>query len=699
MRKFVTLGMLFTAVLVGALWLGQHQANLSQLIAKVPDIRAIAENKPGQFDYKTRLGLPTPSQIYQPKPALSGPHPRYLFPGTPLSQVKQQAKDARYAAYWNSVVEQATKFAQTPPPETVNLEAEDPLRGYGDQLAWMALAYLCEDNPSRQQLYLQGTVRWLNAMTTWGLPQKDLALSSFIFGVATAYDWLYNDLPKSTRQNTRRYLIEMTRFMRSPANKSAAQWRETQFTANHNWWNYAALTISAAVLWGDQESPLVAGEQKTWLDEAMQNFWVVRTTLPADGSSVEGFLYQSYGDRPYLEFATLAEQLTRPASSFLDIAALKNRSTRLYALLPNNTGFLTYGDSRPKVFSGAYIFRYYAARFRDGKAQLLAQIMEDAIKRYNLPETAHDWHSLFWFDPKVPTAKLDQQPLSHRWPDLGLYAQRNSWTKPNANLFGFKCGPLMGKTVTETWGVRLSNGHIQPDQGNFSFYWGSEAVIPGAGYARQKLTSNHNLVVFEGRAEQAGKLVGQVGGGGAWFGSKLNRLQRQPAVLKVDQNPGYTSYLCDLSGVYWLQDERVPEKQFYPNYHRRITYLPTGAVVLVDRIKTPVPRTFQFRLLTSAKAMAVQGNGFQMTIGRAQLPGRINDFSPQAWSRSVAAEKIPTWDNQDRQVASLTASNQTQAIFAVVLGVDGSETGIQVAAKPNQITIRDRDRSITLPMD
>jgi hypothetical protein len=696
MRKFLTLGMLFTAMLVGVLWLGRHQAQLSQV---APNILATAQSKPGQFDYKTRLGLPPASQIYKPKPALSGAHPRYLFPGRSLSQVKQRAKDARYASYWHSLVEQATKFAQTPPPSSVNLDAEDPLRDYGNQLAWMALAYLCEDNPANKQTYLQGTVRWLDAMTSWGLPQKDLALSSFMFGVATTYDWLYSDLPKPTKQKARQYLIEMTRFMRSPENKGAAQWRETQFTANHNWWNYAALAMSAAVLWGDQASPLAAGEPKIWLDEAMQNFWVVRTTLPADGSSVEGFLYQSYGDRPYLEFATLAEQLTRPSSSFLEIEALKNRSTRLYALLPNQSGFLIYADSYPRSFGGSFIFRYLATHFRDTKAQLLAQIMEDAIKRYNLPETAHDWHGLFWFDPSVPEAKLEQQPLSYSWSDLGLYALRSSWTNPKANLFGFKCGPLMGKTVTETWGVRLPNGHIQPDQGNFSFYWGSDAVIPGAGYARTKLPSNHNLVVFEGRADQADKLVGQIGGGGPWFGSRLNRLQHQATVLRVDKNPGYTSYLCDLSGLYWLQDERVPEKQFYPNYHRRITYLPTGAVVVVDRVQTPVPRTFHFRLLTSAKTMAVQDNGFQMTVGGAQLPARINDFSPQPWSRSVAAEKIPTWNNQDRRVASLTATDRTQAIFAVVLGVEGSEAGIRVAAKENQVTIQAGDRSITLPMD
>ncbi len=696
MRKVLTLGMLFTAMLVGLLWLGQHQVNWSRM---APNIWAIAQGKPGKFDYKTRLGLPAANQIYQPKPALSGPHPRYLFPGTPLSQVKQNAKDARYAAYWSSVVEKATKFAQTPPPDSVNLDAEDPLRDYGNQLAWISLAYLCEDNPARKQLYLQGTVRWLNAMTTWGLPRQDLALSTFIFGVATAYDWLYDDLPKQTKQSARQYLIEMTRFMRSPENKGAAQWREAQFTANHNWWNYAALAMSAAVLWGDQNSPLAAGEPKTWLDEAMQNFWVVRTTLPADGSSVEGFLYQSYGDRPYLEFATLAEQLTRTSSSFLDIAALKNRSTRLYALLPNQSGFLTYADSYPRSFNGSFIFRYLAARFRDPKAQLLAQIMEDAGQRYKIKEITFDWHGLFWFDPSVPQAKLEQQPLSYSWPDLGLSAIRSSWTKPNASLFGFKCGPVMGKTVTETWGIRLPNGHIQPDQGNFNFYWGSDAVIPGAGYARKKLPSNHNLVVFEGRADQAGKMVGQVGGGGPWFGSRLNRLQRQAAVLKVDKNPSYTSYLCELSGLYWLQDERVPKKQFYPNYHRRITYLPTGAVVVVDRIQTPVPRTFYFRLLTSAQKLAPAENGFQMTVGSSQLPAKIVDFSPQAWPRSVSAEKLPVWANPDRNVAVLTATDRTQAIFAVVLGVDGSEAGIRVTAKENQITIQNRGQKINLPMD
>jgi hypothetical protein len=696
MRKLLTLGTLFTVILLGVVWLGQHQANLTKI---TPDILAVAQGKPNKFDYQTRLKLPPANQIYQPKPALSGPHPRYMFAGTSLKQIKQRAKDTRYTHYWSNVIEQATKFAQTSPPDSVNLDAEDPLRGYGNQLAWMALAYLGEDNPASRQVYLQGTVRWLDAMTTWGLPRQDLALSNFIFGVATAYDWLYDDLPKQTKQKARQYLIEMTRFMRSPENKGAAQWREAQFTANHNWWNYAALAMSAAVLWGDQGSPLATGEQQVWLDEAMQNFWVVRTTLPPDGSSIEGYLYQSYGDRPYLEFATLAEQLTKTSSSFLDIDALKNRSTRLYALLPNQSGFLTYADSYPKSFSGSFIFRYLAARFRDSKAQLLAQIMEDSGQRYKIKEVTFDWHGLFWFDPSVPPAKLEQQPLRYHWPDLGLYVARNSWTQPHASQLGFKCGPVLGKTVTETWGIHLPNGHIHPDQGNFSFYWGSDPIIPGSGYARKKLTSNHNLVVFDGRAEQAGKQVGQVGGGGPWFGSRLNRLQQPAAVLKTDQTANYTSYLCDLSGLYWLRDERVPKKQFYPGYHRRITYLPTGAVVVVDRIQTPVPRTFYFRLLTSAQKLAPAKNGFQMAVGQSQIPAKMVDFSPQAWPRSVSEEKLPVWANPDRKVAVLTATDRTEAIFAVVLGVDGSEAGIKLTAKQNQITIQDRDRTITLPMD
>lgn len=666
------------------------------LVPRQPRLQAQAgEGGPGLSEritsYKSRLGLPDPTEIYSPGAVLSGAHPRFMFPGLPLAKLKRRVREPAYANYARDLFAQATRFAGTAPPESVDLDREDPLRGYGDQLPWMALAYLVEDDPTRKQIYLTGAVRWMDAMSSWGLPRQDLALSHWMLGLGTAYDWLYDVLPADTKSRTRQHLVAMARYMRSPVNASARQWRARQFLANHNWFNYAALALSAAVLWADADGPLTPDEPKTWMDEAMQNFWLVRKTMGTDGAPVEGYFYYSYGAQAYSTFATIAEQLTSVPFDAGD--AIERQSTRLHALLPGDAGFFAYADSYARSFLGSHFYRRIASRFLDQEAQLLAGVMEKNAKRsadLKPGGEMRDWRNLFWYDATVLEAKRSDLETSHAWPDLGIYSRRSSWTDPNASFLGFKCGPAAGKTATALWGTELISGHIHPDAGNFVFYRGPQGVIPEAGYARSKLTSNHNLIVVEGRGAQAGKYVGQLGEGARWFSSDIQKSRAQATLLATENTPSHSSYLCDLGGLYLLKDERYTGGQYFTRYLRSLTYLPSGAVVLVDRIETPLPRTFHFRLLTTGRDLSNSGRTFDFTL--AGVPARIVDSSAQTWSRSTAREMLPVYGNPERDafrnVITLTARNQTRAIFAVVLGVDGSEKSISVEADVRGITIR-----------
>ena len=332
---------------------------------------------------KARLGIPAPDQIYAPKPALSGPHPRYLFAGLPLAQLKTRMAQPALANYKNDLFKQADKFASAPPPARPNMNAEDPLREYSNRLAPMALAYLTTDDPAKKKAYMDALVAYVDAYTSWGLPAHDLPLSQMMDGMASTYDWLYDDLPAAQKAKCRQYLIDGARWMRSPDNTSAWQWRSGgNWLANHKWYNYGALAMAASVLWGDSAAPLQPGEQKLWMDEAMQVFWVVRKTFGPDGAPVEGYNYQSYGLAPYLDFATLAEQLTTSTVPFVDNPGIKNIGvSRLHSLLPDGAGFFEYADTEPHVWGGAQYFRFVASRFRDPVSQLLADIMESGELR------------------------------------------------------------------------------------------------------------------------------------------------------------------------------------------------------------------------------------------------------------------------------------------------------------------------------
>jgi hypothetical protein len=355
------------------------------------------------------LGIPAPDAIYQPKPALSGPHPRYLFPGTPLAEVKARFKRPEMAPWRDDLFKKAREFASAPPPKPPSMDNEDPLRGYADRLAWMALASVLSEDPAEKKAFLDGAVAYIHEVSTWGMAPRDLPLSQFMFGFAAAYDWLHDTLPADAKAKARKHLIEMARWMRSPLNKSAWQWRSGEnWLANHKWFNYSALALAGAVLWGETEAPLDPAEPKLWMDEAMQVFWVVRKTFGPDGAPVEGYSYQSYGNRPLFDFFCVADQLAACSVSFVDVPGIRNMGvSRLHSLLPNGAGFFTYADSVPRTWDGAEHFRYLASRFRDGQSQLLAETMESAEGR--IPDLSENYDESLapYTAPSAPPAKGD----------------------------------------------------------------------------------------------------------------------------------------------------------------------------------------------------------------------------------------------------------------------------------------------------
>lgn len=341
---------------------------------------ALEKEKAKQAAEKEQYHIPDPEKIYTPKPALSGPHPRYMFPGLPLAETRARLADPAMKRYRDDLFKAADKLvAEGVPKKPGLMDVEDPLRGYASTPSWLALSYLFSDDAAKKAQYLDAASKRIDAFASWGPCPRDLPNSQMIFGVGSAYDWLYDALPAATKTNARKYLIDCARWMRDPMNNSALQWRTGFWLANHKWFNYAALAMASSVLWGDDAAPLEKNnaEQKLWMDEAMQTFWLVLKTFGPDGAPIEGYNYQSYGLDPYFDFATLADQLTNCPQPFLDNDSIRNLGvSRLQSLLPNHAGFFCYADSTTRSWGGSQYFRYVASHFKDPKSQLLADVME-----------------------------------------------------------------------------------------------------------------------------------------------------------------------------------------------------------------------------------------------------------------------------------------------------------------------------------
>ncbi|MEI8312627.1 MAG: hypothetical protein WCH98_17890, partial [Verrucomicrobiota bacterium] len=640
-------------------------------------------------------------ELCSPNAKLTGPHPRYLFAGSSVADIKARLTNPAYAAEAARLTALVDHLIAQPVPAKPSLAAEDPLRFFADQLLPVALFATLTDDAAKKSACIAWLTKWVDATLTWGLPEADLPLSQQMLALSAVYDWLYTDLPADFRARIRLGLIERARWMWDPANPSATQWRLGDITANHNWFNYCAMATAAVVLWGDDAAPLQPGELKSWMDEAIQNFYAVEAIKPQDGAALEGYLYQDYGLRPLFDYFAMMEQVTDLKHEFINTDAFKNLSTRIFSVLPGNTGFLSYSDSKPDMFGSAPQFQFLASRFKDSRSQALAGIMLDHFANVSPAQLepnrgeggarglASLWRSLFWFDPGIKPADITSLPLFHDWTDFGLYVARSGWADKDS-FFGYRTGKFIGETGSKYLGETTMNGHGHPDQGNVTFLWGTADVLPGSDYARIKNTTMHNLVVFEGTGKESGKLIGQLGSDMPWYGmgGVGKQIKRPPKLLDVRHGSDFHTCLSDLGGIYKIADDREPTKFFFPTYYRSVTYLPKGAVVIIDRVEIPQPRNIYFRLLTAATDLAVSGRDFTFTAKGA--PGKIIDLSPgEDLARTVTKEEIFTWgSNTKRQVATLIAKDSKSATFAVVIGMNGAENGIAVETAPTGAVIK-----------
>ncbi|MBC8040819.1 MAG: hypothetical protein H7Y06_09770, partial [Opitutaceae bacterium] len=311
------------------------------------------------------------------------------------------------------------------------------------------------------------------------------------------------------------------------------------------------------------------------------------------------------------------------------------------------------------------------------------------------PRGLADWRSLLAHDPELVAAPIESLPLHHDFDDFGLYTARSGWDT-DAAFVGLRCGPASAESATARLGFDFGESHLLPNQGDFSFFLWGKFILPGCEYPKLKLTSNHNVIVFEGRDTQAGRLVGQLGEGGPWFNAAgptdpdrdYASRASTPRVLHREHTARYHHHLCELGGLYRLRDERAPDGVVFTEYTRSLVFLPDSAVAVVDRVRTPHPRTAHFRLLTALDRLTPDEHGFAFDLWG--VPGRINDYSPVAFARTAAVEHLSAATNADQRVATLRAENVTEAVFAVVIGV-GAGTRYRIVTDARGYDLLDGD--------
>ena len=507
-------------------------------------------------------------------------------------------------------------------------------RVFGYRLPGMALVALLDPDPK----YLDAVRAWAlkpGEYPLWGAglyEGTDLAAAHELFGIAIAYDWLYDRWSPEDRARLREILAEHGRVMYEAAvGINDRGWWKQEWRQNHSWCNYQGLGVAAIALAG--EVPGV-GE---WLARSVTAYEHIIGELPDEGAYEEGVPYWGYGMESLTRFITAA----RPYIDQDFYAADYLRNThlfRLYMAGPSMAQCANFGDGPARDWHAIRPLMYrFASEYRDGTAQWLAEALPE---RRDIDAAC--W-SLLWYDASVAPEPPQSLPLWHAFRTTGFAGARTSWGGD-------------GLTLHLRSGRSLAS-HQHLDINNFLLNAGGEWLLRDYGYGRvgpgyfnrevsyfSNSTWGHNCLVIGERDQKKGA-----------------------------DSCGTITHATEKNGVVWFRSDATAAYDGAESVVREIALvLPHagtgkwGYVIVRDRARTAAPESFDFMLQPGGE-LEVDGDGFAIRAERARLIGRV--LSPRGCSLSIApgiGDNINVDDPLSLRISAPARARDVEFIVALV---------------------------------
>jgi hypothetical protein len=401
---------------------------------------------------------------------------------------------------------------------------------YGHVLPYLALAYKISGQPWYFD-ELQQRLKQLIAAKTWK-EDGDLSGAWILFGMACAYDWLYDDFTPQMRKAIRDKMVWQANIFAKHIKNNDIFWVK-KFYNNHCHIGSSALAATGLALYGDHPQAL------EYLAAARHQLNNMIAVLPKDGSWHEGVAYWSDAFIALMRHATI-DQKAFGTNHLRNHPWFRHVITyRQHISLPGMKEIADFGDSpRTEKFlsSSPGLFRL-ASEFNSGVAQRLAK--DGAFNKLS-------WLDLLWYDPQVEDTPVSSwaKRSAYLW-DQGFYFWRSAWSS-QAVFWGFKAGPPMGHTHFDKFSSITGSAHAHPDSGHLVLHAGGKHLLIDDGYVLRKRTSNHNVPLIGGIGQRGEKLSS-----GRWFdGQAFFKAKKTARITKVAEGDLFSYAVADLKGSY-----------------------------------------------------------------------------------------------------------------------------------------------------
>ncbi|WP_269537338.1 heparinase II/III domain-containing protein [Cerasicoccus fimbriatus] len=506
-------------------------------------------------------------------------------------------------------------------------------RDVGNQIYGYAFAVRLRPDNESYRARLHDLVMAATQYQTWGRhdppmgANADLAAGHIGRGIALAYDWhrdLFSDDERAKiRQTMARRMPNLLRALYGDA-----YWARG-YEENHNHVSVTALAYSGIAFYDEIPSAPI------WLAAARLNFINVGRSMAADGSSVEGVSYWTYGMEYILQFI----EATRPiidSETLYDLPFLQNAASyRLMASTSGLGGNLLWGDAVARDWHGPHHILFGLASVYDDPdaaylAENIAYPLNGGLDQYALQML---WASL------APTPEHAPEQLDHRLTVNDMITTRSGWAEDDY-LLSMKAG-------------YTNRNHSHLDAGALTLAFGDDWLLTAPGYGKGGGESNFwqrhgpRWEYFSNATESHATLL--INGKNQRFDNDAKAV-----VTSFLSAPDWSWATADLAGAY----NDVSDVQRAVLHHR------SEYILVFDYIRAPSPVAvewlahFRYEPTASDGGLLINGKKGDLFV-RSLVPAE--KFSP----REPTKEKVDV--KMERHLGYAIAQEGSDLSFATLL--------------------------------
>lgn len=526
----------------------------------------------------TRIDI-TPEQVHAAFDRPVPPHPRLLLNDAQMPALRQRIEsDPMMKGFYEGLLEKAQNELDSKPLERKLTGRR--LLGVSRDCLRRVLLWSTAYRLNGDQRFLHRTEQEMLAAASfsdWN-PNHFLDVAEMTAALAIGYDWLYNDLPQTSRDTIRTAILEKG-LQPSLVNTGP-------FRNSGNWNQVCNGGITLGTLAILEDEPELA---ETIVHRAVNGVQVVMNKYEPDGAYPEGPGYWDYGTTYNVLLLAALESVIGTDFGLADLHGFSKCADYFLHVCGPTGLYFNYPDSGTKKSFSPAVF-WFAQKYT---------APEVAWNDYKLWKKALETTSQRLYDDRMAPLTLlwakdePAAPKQTRWMGRGenpVAMFRTAWTDPDAVYLAVKGGS-----------PRVNHGHM--DIGSFVL------DADGLRWAVDLGPENYNKIESLGM-----NLWGMNPDSDRWTIFRYNNfshntlvvngqhqiIKASAPIVRYSDKPEFSHAVIDMSPVYNGQLEKAL---------RGAALLPTGQILIQDELKAPAgtPAKVRWAMATPA-AVAIQSN-------------------------------------------------------------------------------------------